>query len=221
VEEVDATALLLPMGTAADMVGCGRDQASALAVMVDDDQAAEGTALALPPRLGRKDIEVESWKQTMPQVDSLISVDRVSRGLVMLVLGLMIAMGVLNTSLMSVIERRREFGVMLALGLSPFRLIGLVLAESAFTALLGLGGGALVSIPWAAFLHFHGIDLTRLITKGVEVNGALFKPVLRAVYDGDTVLTIVSVTLALVLGAGLYPAWKAGRVPPMEAIREN
>ena len=55
----------------------------------------------------------------------------------------------------------------------------------------------------------------------MEVNGALFKPVLRAVYDGDTVLTIVSVTLALVLGAGLYPAWKAGRVPPMEAIREN
>ena len=69
----------------------------------------------------RPDLEVEAWRRTMPQVDSLIKVDKVAKGLILIVLGLMISMGVLNTSLMSVIERRREFGVMLALGLSPLR----------------------------------------------------------------------------------------------------
>ena len=50
-----------------------------------------------------------------------------------------------------------------------------------------------------------------MIAKGVEVNGALFRPILNAVYYPDTVLTIVAATLILVLGAGLYPAWKAGQ----------
>jgi len=222
VEEVDSSTVLLPLGTAARMLGYGQDQASTLAVMLADQRASRAFAADQGARLAPQGVEAKPWNETLPQVDGLIKVDRVGKGLIQLVLGLMIAMGVLNTSLMSVIERRREFGVMLALGLSPLRLIGLVLTESLFTGLLGLAAGVCVAFPWMAYLSVHGLDLTQAVSsKGLEVNGALFKPVLHVIFYPETVALIGGVTLALVLAAGIYPAWKAGSVPPMEAIRND
>jgi ABC-type lipoprotein release transport system permease subunit len=224
VDEVDNASLLLPLGTASTLLGYAPDQASLLAVMLKDHRQSIPIASALQARWGGRHVEVKAWNETLPQMDGLIKVDKVTKGLMMLLLGLMISMGVLNTSLMSVIERQREFGVMLALGLSPWNLVRLVLTEALFTGLMGLAAGVLVSAPWILYLQIHGLDLTGMLPggkAGLEVNGAMFKPMLHAVFYSETVVRIVGVAMALVLVAGLYPAWKAASVPPIEAIRND
>jgi ABC-type lipoprotein release transport system permease subunit len=224
VEEVDGGGILLPLGTAQKLLGYGPDEATALAVVLADERDSEATAVGLGAAIRQPDVEVLPWKDALPQVWGLIQVDKVGRHLILLVLSLMIAMGVLNTSLMSVIERRREFGVMLALGLSPWDLIRLVLTEALLTGLVGLSAGGVVSAPWIWYLQAHGIDLRAMVKgngNGVEVNGAMLKPIFHAIYYPETVALIVGTALGLVLAAGIYPAWKAGSVPPVEAIRND
>lgn len=222
VDEVDGGAVLLPLGTARRLLGYGPDEATALALVMDDERASDGLAGRLGADIGDPAVEVLPWKESLPQVWGIIQVDMVGRHLILLVLSLMIAMGVLNTSLMSVIERRREFGVMLALGLSPRDLIRLVMTEALLTGMVGLGAGTVLSAPWVWYLMAHGLDLRSLMPGGgVEVNGALLTPIFHAIYYPETVAMIVGTALGLVLAAGLYPAWRAGRVPPMEAIRND
>ena len=222
VAEIDGGGVLLPLGTAQKLLGYGPDEATALALVLGDERDSDATALALGAAIHDPGVEVLPWEDSLPQVWGLIQVDRVGRRLILLVLSLMIAMGVLNTSLMSVIERRREFGVMLALGLAPWDLIRLVLTESLLTGLVGLAAGGAVSAPWIWYLKAHGIDLRGLLPNGgVEVNGAMLKPIFHAIYYPETVALIVGAALGLVLAAGIYPAWKAGSVPPVEAIRND
>jgi ABC-type lipoprotein release transport system permease subunit len=221
VDDVDNSAVLLPLGTAQRLLGYSQDEATAVAVSLRDQRDSDAVAARLGAAVADPAALVLPWRKVLPQVWGLIEVDKIGRHLVLLVLGLMIAMGVLNTSLMSVIERRREFGVMLALGLSPWRLIGLVLTEAWITGVLGLLAGAVVSTPWIVYLKVHGLDLRGAVPGGVEVNGALLKPIFHVVYYPETVAVVVAIALGLVTAAGLYPAWKAGSVPPMEAIRND
>jgi ABC-type lipoprotein release transport system permease subunit len=224
VEEIDGAGVLLPLGTAQKLLGYGPDEATALAVVLRDERGSGATAAELGAAIRQPGVVVLPWKDSLPQVWGLIQVDKVGRHLILLVLSLMIAMGVLNTSLMSVIERRREFGVMLALGLSPWDLIRLVLTEALLTGLVGLSAGGLVSSPWIWYLQAHGIDLRAMVKgngNGVEVNGAMLKPIFHAIYYPETVAMIVATALGLVLAAGIYPAWRAGSVPPVEAIRND
>jgi ABC-type lipoprotein release transport system permease subunit len=136
-----------------------------------------------------------------------------------LIIGVLVAAGILNTLLMSVLERTREFGVMLAIGAAPSRLAGLIMAESMWIGLVGLGMGALVTAPWSYYLYTTGIDMSAALGEGATMNGVAFDPVLRYALPPEMLLGILAVLFSLTLGAGLYPAWRASRVPPLEALR--
>ena len=111
--------------------------------------------------------------------------------------------GVMNTVLMSIFERTREFGTLRALGWHPRRILGLVLGES--LALCGLGGlvgaGLGVGVVWAV----------RQVPLASGLFSATFSPGLLA--QG------VGVALVLGLVGGVYPAWRASRSLPAEAMR--
>ena len=111
--------------------------------------------------------------------------------------------GVMNTVLMSIFERTREFGTLRAVGWHPRRVLGLVLGES--VALCGLGGlvgaGLGVGVVWAV----------RQVPLASSLFSATFSPGLFA--QG------IGVALALGLAGGVYPAWRASRSLPAEAMR--
>jgi ABC-type lipoprotein release transport system permease subunit len=222
VDEVDGMTLLLPMGTMAALLGYGPDEATAVSVLLSDHRQSGALAVQLEAGLGRTDTEVLPWTLTQANLADMIKVDSISGGFVQLILAVMIAMGVLNTVLMSVIERQREFGIMLALGLSPARLMGLVLAEGFWIGLLGLAAGVAVTWPWYAYLRDHGLDLTRFLPPGgLEVGGVMLEPIYHGLLYPDRAALIAAGAVGLVLLASAYPAWRAGRVPPMEAIRNG
>lgn len=137
-----------------------------------------------------------------------------------LIIGLLIVAGIFNTLFVSVMERVREFGIMLAIGWSSAQVFGLVMWESLWLALVGLVlTGAVTWFPYKALAE-HGIDMTEVYaSQTAEISGVGFNMVMKiGIYPESAAVILVSILVAT-LSAGLYPAWRAGRVPPVESIK--
>ena len=178
--------------------------------------AAETAAGLLGEREG---LDVLPWREALPELYGLIEIDRVSGDVMLAILGLIVAMGVLNTVLMSALERTREFGVMLAVGMKPRRLAALVLAEGTVLGVigagLGLGFGLLISWP----LVVYGIDYSAFMgaetfeSAGIAIS-TLMKGQINPVRTGwYVVMAVVFTTLAAV-----YPAVYVSRLEPVDAM---
>ena len=137
-----------------------------------------------------------------------------------LLVGLVIAAGIMNTMLMSVFERTREFGMMLAIGLSPWQLVRMVFIESCWIGVLGLILGIVINIPWYAYMSEVGINLSRQIGEDYSAGGVLVDPVLKFRLFKESAVAILAAVFGLTMIAGLYPAFRAGRVPPVESLKE-
>jgi ABC-type lipoprotein release transport system permease subunit len=119
-----------------------------------------------------------------------------------------------------VLERGREFGIMLAIGFSRAQLFRLVMWESWWLGLLGLGLGAVLAVGPYAYLSQYGLDLSLMTGGGnVEVGGVGFDPRVRVGIYPENLLIIGLVILGATLVTGLYPARRAGKLEPVDAIR--
>jgi putative ABC transport system permease protein len=149
-------------------------------------------------------VQVRSLSQFNLQVGNIMG--KLDTFLVMTVgLALLVGgVGIANTMLMSAMERFVEFGVMRANGWTRRNILGLVTAES---ALLGLVCGLLSSI-----LAFVAV---------VVLNSLLSRYELRLELTVDLVATSIGVAILIATFAGLYPAWRASRMTPMDAIRNE
>ena len=137
-----------------------------------------------------------------------------------LALLLLVAAGIFNTLFVSVMERIREFGILMAIGFTPRQLFALVMWESTWLGVLGLGLGALMTVGPYTYLVRHGLDYSAMLGEdGMEVAGAVFPSVLRVGIFPENLAIIVVVVLLATLAAGLYPAWRAGRVVPVDSIK--
>ena len=118
-----------------------------------------------------RSVAVRSWQQILPEVASYIRLDRGTNLVFQCLLIFLILFTIFNTLLMSVLERRREFGVLLALGTEPGRLRLQIFFESVFLGLLGCGAGLICGglISW--LVHVHGIDMSAMLGEGVNVSG--------------------------------------------------
>ncbi len=162
-----------------------------------------------------------SWEEAMPNLANAIRLDYASQKFIFIILLLIVTIGVVNTLLMSVMERFREFGVILAVGASAMRLRLLVFSEALLLGLVSmLLGSALGSLAtW--YLQEVGINLRYFIDETLEFGGVVFDPVLRAAWDRPYMLQIAGFMLLLSLAAAVYPAIKAGRIKPAEAMRHH
>ncbi len=218
----DAGLVLLPIGRLKRVVGYSEDESTQVAVFLDDGRDSLDVAGALGPEID--DARVLTWDEVQPEIRAFVAM-KVGGGRVMeLIIGLLVAAGIFNTIFMSVLERSREFGIMRALGYSRGQLFGLVMVESAYLAGMGLLSAVAVSAGPYWYLHGTGIDMTEVYAQqggNIDIGGVGMDPILRiGLYPENAVVIAVSIVAATML-AGLYPAWRAGRVNPVEAINLN
>ena len=165
--------------------------------------------------------EVKDWKQAIPALYQFTLKDRQSAMAVFIVIAIIIMIGVLNTITMSVLERTRSFGVMLAIGIGPRSVGGLILAESCLlgflASLLGIAMGALFTWP----LIEYGIDFADLVGDQVQLEGVSFAVRLFAHWDWSAALTFACYSWVLTCCAGLWPAWRASRIAPTVALQQH
>jgi ABC-type lipoprotein release transport system permease subunit len=161
--------------------------------------------------------EVHTWREEMPELEQLIFLDDAGMYILLAILVVVVGFGILNTILMAVLERRREFGVVLALGLRPAAIFRVVYLESMLLALVGLALGLALAFPLVLYFEAHPIAVAGDAVAAAELLGmepqATWK--LKPMNPIGSVLTVLGVALV----AALYPALKASRGRPVDVLR--
>jgi ABC-type lipoprotein release transport system permease subunit len=216
---VDAGICLLPIGTVREVLGFAPDEAIQIAVFVDDQRASDAVAADLAAGVPG-DVAVLAWHELQPDLAVFIAMKVGGAKVMMLVLAALVAAGIFNTLFVSVMERLREFGIMLAVGFSPGQLFRLIMLESAWLAVVGLAAAAVVTIGPYLYLASTGIDVSGMIPADqMEIAGVGMSTTLQVGIYGDSVTLIGVSALAAILLSGVYPAWRAGQADPVETIR--
>ena len=219
VNEVDGGMVLLPINSVRTTLHYDAQDATLLAVIINDQRYAERMRDKISLAEGDPQIEVLSWQQTQTEMAGIITMDRSGNYISQFLIGLLIAAGILNTLLMSVLERTREFGVMMAVGMSPRTLFMLVVVESLWLAIIGIVIGIIITAPWYAYLYYVGLDFSGAIGEDYSAGGILVDPLIRIRLYKESIIAILTGVFSLTLLAGLYPAWRAGRIPPVESLK--
>ena len=216
---VDAGICLLPIGAVREVVGFAPDEAIQIAAFVDDQRASDAVVAALGAE-APADVAVLPWHELQPDLAVFIAMKVGGAKVMMLVLAVLVAAGIFNTLFVSVMERLREFGIMLAVGFSPGQLFRLVMLESAWLAVIGLTAAAAVTVGPYLYLASTGIDISGMIPADqMEVAGVGMSTVMQVGIHGESVALIGVSALAAILLSGVYPAWRAGQADPVETIR--
>lgn len=164
---------------------------------------------------GHDDLAVLTWDEVQPGVKQMIELDYASGWLMYIVLVAVIVFSILNTFLMSVLERTREFGIMLALGYTPFNIGRLVMQEALILTLLGLLAGTLIGLAINYYYYVYGLTF-----EGMEEIASMYNmpAVIRPQISFNSVLTGPIVILIFTLLAALYPASRIRKLQPVEAM---
>jgi len=219
-ESTDGALVLLPIGTIRDRVGFAPDESTQVAIFLEDGRNSARVADELKALVG-DEVAVLTWDELQPEIKTFIAM-KVGGGRVMiLIVGTLVGAGIFNTLFMSVLERTREFGIMLAIGYTPGQLFALVMLESAYLAGMGLVGTAAIAAYPYHVLSRTGIDLSSQMEASggtMDVGGVGISTVMPIGIYPESVLAIAVLIVLATLSAGIYPAWKAGRVSPVESI---
>jgi ABC-type lipoprotein release transport system permease subunit len=219
--EIDGSLLMVGLERAALLAGMpGGIHELAIVLARAEDEARVYPALATLTE-SHQQLSVVSWETAMPNLANAIKLDYASQKFIFVIILLIVTIGVVNTLLMSVMERLREFGMVLALGSSPTRLRRLVLLEALLLGCISAVVGSLLGTLFTWYLVEFGINLRRFVPETLEFGGVVFDPVLRATWDPAWMISIALFVIGLTLLAALYPAVKAGRITPAEAMRQH
>ncbi|MDH5648247.1 MAG: FtsX-like permease family protein [Gammaproteobacteria bacterium] len=221
VKEIDGGLVMLPINTVRNQIGYKNDEATLVAALVNDQRYTQAVRDRVARRLNAKNVEILTWKQTQGDMAGIVAMDRGSNYISQILIGLLIAAGIFNTLLMSVLERRREFGIMMAVGMTPATLFKLIMTESLWLAAVGIIFGVIITTPWYWYLYNIGIDFTGAIGDDYSAGGVLVDPVMKIRLFKESIISILSGVFLLTLASGLYPAWKAGHIPPVQSLMQR
>ncbi len=161
--------------------------------------------------------KAESWREIAPELALMQGMYSQMLYVLLVIIMLALVFGIVNTMLMAVLERMRELGMLMAIGMNKLRVFMMVMAETICLSLVGAPVGLLVA--WLTIKYFRhvGIDLSNY-SEGLEAFGyssILYPYVAESTYF----IVTIAVIITAIIGA-LYPAWKAVKLNPVEALHK-
>jgi len=165
-----------------------------------------------------KNILVETWKTISPETELMVvTVDAMSFIIIGIIL-FALAFGIVNTMLMAILERNKEIGMMMALGMNKLKLFNLVLIETTCLTMAGAPIGLFISWALCNYLQVHGINWANM---GKDLMSSFgFSSMIYPIFPTDKVITILCFVFVTALLSCLYPAIKALSLKPVEALRK-
>lgn len=169
----------------------------------------------LPPEL-----LIRPWQEVLPEIDQMLDMTGKSDLIMYFFIYLIVAFGLFNSQRMSALERRREFGVIRALGVTPMQLGMTVLVETLLLTLMGAVIGAALGFALASYHEANGLDLTMFGdgNANFDMYGVSFSGKMEVVTSARAVYRPVLVLMPVSFLCGLYPAWIASRLSITESI---
>jgi ABC-type lipoprotein release transport system permease subunit len=199
---------------AQELLGLG-NKITEIAICLNDRSLVDSTKNSVLSSLGEP-YEVLSYKDLLPNLIALLDTASSLMLAIYIISGIAMIFGIINTKLMSVFERIREFGILMANGMKNSQIFRMIILEAFFLGSIGIIIGIIISIIIYLPLSKYGIDLSTfaesLSSLGIS---AIIYPELKVT---SLITASVVILLTTILGA-LYPAIKAIRFEPVKAIR--
>jgi putative ABC transport system permease protein len=162
------------------------------------------------------ELKVSSWKDLAPELAMSIEMTDQMLYIFLIIILLALVFGITNTMLMGVLERVREFGVVMALGMKGLRIFSMIVLETVFLSILGGILGIIFGAVTIGILSHTGIDLS-LFEAGLSQFGS--SSIIYPFLPLSKYPTVVALVIATALVSATYPGIKAVRLNPVQAIR--
>ena len=197
-----------------DLIG-DAEAVTEIAVLLDDHDKYRDVAGELEKAY--PDMKVRHWADLDPTLFYALEVlDQVLILLVAIII-MGVSFGLLNTILMSILERVRELGILMAVGMKKARVFSMIVMESAMVSLIGGAVGLILSFAMVRILNIYGIRVPG--GEGLEDFGyaSVIYPEIDTVFYFQSGMVVIIFAIL----ASIYPAWKAIRLQPAEAVRQE
>ena len=161
--------------------------------------------------------KIEDWKELSPELNMIIESFNLYTYIISGIILLALTFGIINTMLMSVLERIRELGMLMAIGLNKRKIFIMIMLETFYLTLIGAPIGLLTGWLTVTTLGNTGINLA-MFSEGLASYG--FSSIIYPALDHDKYVIIVTMCLITAILSAIYPAYKALQLNPSEAIRK-
>ncbi len=206
VDAFDESLLMTTLPAAQSLYGLA-DRVHQVAVILEHESLSG--AWASNAREALPGVDVLSWDQADTEMARYVELDDAGNYLYNGIFFLVIAFMIFNTLLMSVLERRREFALLQALGVTPVAMFCLVMFEGVILALLGILAGLALGWPGHLYFKIYGLPLSVFTEQEFSVAGVVMDPILRSELSAGRVAGSMLVLLTLTCCLAIIPAWKA------------
>ncbi len=214
---IDQGTILLPLETARSMLDM-EESATEMSIRFAQGTSESATLRRLADTVGsRSGVEIRGWKEIEEDFMALVRTKRIGQTILLSIFVLLAVVGVANTVLMATFERTREIGTVMALGLRASGIRRLFLMEGALTGFFGGGIGTALGLVFVGILAAKGLDIGAMYGDadiGYPVMDIVYIPIQAGTFVWTWLLTIFLAAIA-----ALYPAIRAGRQQPVEALR--
>ncbi len=188
--------------------------ASIITVLLNKDSDTKNVADVLTKQFST--LEVQRWEQLSPMQQVLSSTMTQMTIIFVGIILIALAFGIINTMLMAVMDRTREIGMLLSIGMQPSKVFGMIVMETVFLSLTGAIMGVLISISTIYWFGKTGINLS-MIAEGANAMG--YSSIVYPTLSADFYLELAMMVIVIAVIAGLFPARKAIRLKPADAVR--
>ena len=218
--DLDRTVLQAPVHAVQSAFELGDSLHSAV-LKIDDPERADvfkAAVEAVVPAGAR----VLDWNELLPGLKQSIRLDAITGQMMASLLIVVVAMSVVNSFIMTVFERTREFGMLIAIGMRPNAIVGMLTIEAACVWMLGAAIGIAACVAVVLPLNIVGLNPSELVESADEIYGELMIPdAIRPELSARALLLAPGIMLAGTLLGALIPALRVRRMHPVEALREE
>jgi ABC-type lipoprotein release transport system permease subunit len=220
---IDGTIILVPLAYLQDALSMG-DGVTSIAIYLDNpfkQDAAQSSIRGMADGLTQPGgPELYNWQTLQSDLRDYVVIDDAFGYMIYAIILLIVAIGVLNTVLMSVMERRREIGILTAVGMEGRHIMAMILTETVFITILGILVGLIIGLGVNWYFSTYGWDLSAMSPEEWSLAGTVIDPVLYSHLRPQRALTLCGLVFMLTVTMGIYPAWKASRTLPVEAMEK-
>jgi ABC-type lipoprotein release transport system permease subunit len=213
--EIDLTICHLPLADVEQLTG--RPGAGEITVVFERASVADELTARLAEHI-KAGNEVLSWRQVLPAMGGDAAGDKAFTNLFIGIVIAVVILGVASAQLTAMLERRREFAVLMALGMKGEQILRLVLIEAGGLGIIGGLVGLVLALPLVYHTATQGIDFSDMMKGNVAVEGVFFDPVIYADMGFWMLPYALFIGLLSTLVAALYPAWSVLRSDPGSAL---
>jgi putative ABC transport system permease protein len=213
----DETTAFVDFSFLLELTGLHDDPAHEIAIYLKDESMIDAMTENLKEEYPA--LKIQKWTEIMPELSYLTETMDIYMYIFILIILLALGFGIVNTMLMVVLERIKEIGMLMAVGMNKAKIFSMIMLETVFLSLTGGILGIVLGSSVSEFFRTNGIDLSGLYGEGFSAIG--YDSVVYTVVQPQMIVIITFLVILTGVLASIYPALKALKLNPAEAIRTD